>query len=131
MENFVARPPFWQDWDVKTDVAILSSQEVAGFLKNNLTLRKEFHEKMTIKDVNTKSHEQRYLVMRFVDDHSPLYGKIKCYFSCFSHSITNSLKLRKGVPTVIILPFPSFLEKDKKHPCKARLRWGMIEHAGK
>ncbi|MBM3198916.1 MAG: hypothetical protein FJZ58_06670 [Chlamydiae bacterium] len=131
LDSFFRRPPLWQDWDVNTKIAILSSQEVAKFLKSNLMSEDGFHENMKVTNTNEENREQKYLAMRFIQNDQSLHGVIKCYFSCFSHPITNSLILEKETPTTVILSFPSFLEKDKKHPCKARVHWEVIDQAGK
>ena len=123
-EAFVARPFFLREKQVKTEIGILSSPEVAKLLETNPESFPCFQEE----GISNSNHEQEYLVVRCRRQGFSRYGFIKCYYSCFPYPFGYNIEMTKEFePYNIIIPYPDFLHENSNHPCKTTLRWKNLQ----
>ena len=116
---------YWDGSDlISTQIGVLSTTEVEGFLETNPENFPGMEEGLVIDGIGNSKQDQNYLLLRFKNKYHTSWGDIKVYYPYLSKSVKQFIYMSGGMKEYlnILLPYSPYLEKDLKQPQKIEAR---------
>jgi hypothetical protein len=112
--------------DLQIQLGVLSQNQVAELLKNNPDNFEGCYLTNSLNPADFQTPNKDYLIIRYKNKDRTAWGDIKCYASCFQHSIVEHIYApsRMTEYSNIIIPYPA--QEDSKKSCAVSVKWKNI-----